>query len=165
MLSVYWFAILILISGAIFAMVYVFYHHPYDVREVEAEIMINKIANCLSEGGRLNSAVITEGKFNEEFENNFLETCSMTFKVEDGWEDEIQYYIEINFYNSSGDGGNVFNIAEGNKNLILSCEIQKEKKYKREVECVEESFFSLDGNNLYLIKILSIIKKTEKNVK
>jgi len=164
-LSVYWFAILILVAGAIFAMVYVFYHHPYDIRKVEANVMINKVANCLSEEGRLNSNLIDEGKFNEGFKDNFLEECSMTFDVEDKWEDEVQYYLEINFYNSSKGGGNVFNIAEGNKNLVLSCEIQDEKEYKREAKCIEESFFSLDGDNLYLIKILSVVRKAEKNVR
>jgi len=44
-------------------------------------------------------------------------------------------------------------------------EIQKEKEYKREVKCVEDGFFSFNGEDLYLIKILTIIKKTEKNVK
>ena len=166
LLSIYWFAILILVAGAVFAMVYTFYHHPYDVREIEANIMINKVADCLSERGELNSKLINdEGVFNEEFKNNFLAECSLTFEVEEKWEEELQYYLEIDFYKSEDMDSSVFNIAEGNKNLIKSYEIQKEKEYKREARYVEGDFFSLDKSNLYLIKILSIVRKAEKNVK
>jgi len=52
-LSVYWFVILLLVAGGVFAMVYNFYHHPYDVREIEANLMINTVADCVSTGGKI----------------------------------------------------------------------------------------------------------------
>jgi len=164
-LSVYWFVILIIVAGGIFAMVYTFYHRPYDIRELEAGIMINQIADCLSEQGKLNSGLITGGKFNEDFKNNFLEKCHLNFNVENDW-DKPQYYAEINFYDVGDVGNSIFNISEGDKDLISNCEIQKDKKYERLAKCVERRFYSLDEeDNQYLIKILSVVRKTEKNVK
>ena len=52
-LSVYWFAILAIVAVGIVAMVVVFYGKPYDVRKSEAEIMINNVADCLSDGKNL----------------------------------------------------------------------------------------------------------------
>jgi len=164
-LAVYWFAVLILVAGGIFAMVYTFYHHPYDIREIEAEIMINNVADCLSKQGKLNAGLFNESLFDTGFKNNFLVNCHLNFGVEETWEDIPQYYTEINFYDANDLNTSVFEILEGNKNLISSCEIQEEKEYKKEARCVEKSFFSLHEENLYLIKILSIVRKTEKNVK
>ena len=52
-ISVYWFAILIIVAAAVSAMVINFYNSPYDVRELEANLMIDNVANCLSESGVL----------------------------------------------------------------------------------------------------------------
>src|SRR3989344_5603718 len=43
-ISVYWFVILIIIAGAVVAMVSLFYGSPYDVRVTEANIMINQVS-------------------------------------------------------------------------------------------------------------------------
>ncbi len=164
-IAMYWFVILMIIAGGIFAMVYSFYHHPYDVRELEGEIMADKIADCLSSKGKLNSELFNEEGFREEYKNIFLEECSFTFDAEENFGEEPQYYFKINFFESEDLENSVFEISKGNSNLVAGCEIQKEKEYKREVKCVEEDFFSFYGTKLYLIKILTIVKKTEKNVK
>lgn len=159
-ITLYWFVILIIIAGGIFAMVYSFYHYPYDVRELEGEVMVNHIADCLSSKGELNSEL-----FNESYKNNFLDNCHINLDVEEIWEGEPQYYFRVNFYNATNLENSVFEISKGNLNLVAGCEIQEEKEYKREAKCVEDDFFSFYGEDLYLIKILTIIKKTEKNVK
>ncbi len=164
MISVYWFVILLLVAGGIFAMVYVFYHQPYDVRELEANIMINKVADCLSSNGMLNYELIKDAEFSKEFKTNFLKKCHFNFDVEEKWE-STQYYIEINFYKIEDSEKSVFEISEGNKNLISSCETQEDKEYDLLAKCVEKRFYSLEGNNQYLIKILSVVRKTEKNAK
>ena len=163
-LSVYWFAILIIVAGGIFAMVYAFYHHPYDVREIEADIMVNKISDCLSWGGYLKEDVF-DGKNFILNNDNFLEICNLNFDVEKKWEDELQYYAEINFYKVDDLENSFFNVFNGNKNLISSCAIQDEE-YEKLAECVEKRFYSVgkDGSQ-FSIKILSIVRKSEKNVK
>lgn len=166
-IAVYWFFILIIVAGGIFGMVYSFYNHPYDVREIEGEIMINQIADCLSTKGELTSGLFDEGDFSEPFKTNFLDICHINLNVESTWEKKPQYYFEIDFYNSSNLDDSIFKIFKGDRNRIADCNIQEEKEYKRTAECVENSFFSFEkgSGDLYLIKILSVIKKTEKNVK
>ena len=91
-ISIYWFAILIIIAGAVVAMVSLFYGTPYDVRSAEANIMINQVSNCLSENGKLNQKLFSEDKtFNENF--NLKEECSLIFETE--FENSIgEYFLE-----------------------------------------------------------------------
>lgn len=160
-LSVYWFAILLLVAGGIVAMVWIFYGNPYDVRKLEAEIMVNQIADCISDTGRINELI-----FQKDFQNNFLEECHFNFDVEDefDWSKNSQYYLEINIYSLEEVNMPIVSFSEGNLNLVSSCEIENEN-YERLARCVEEKFYSLGENNeQYLIKILSIVRKSEKNV-
>lgn len=170
-LSIYWFAILAIVTVGIVAMVSVFYNHPYDVREIEAEILADKVADCLSYGGRLNTDLFdSEGNFSETFKNNFLKNCNLNFNVENvkEWKDTLQYYIEINFYKFENLNEVVFNFSKGNEDLKADCGIQKNKKedYETLPKCVKKRFYSLGNDNTqYLIEILSVVRKTEKNVK
>lgn len=175
-LTLYWFVILLIVAGGIFAMVYAFYHHPYDVRELEGEVMINQIADCLSTAGNLTSDLFDDQGFSSEFSENFLENCHLTFNVEEVWQknfdveeevwkEEPQYYLQVNFYKAENLQNSLFEISKGNLNLIADWNIQEEKEYKRTARGVEKSFFSLHEEETYLIKILTIVKKAEKNVK
>lgn len=60
MLSIYWFVILTIVAGGIFAMVYIFYGSPYDVRGVESEIFAERIADCISRQGVIDSSFFLE---------------------------------------------------------------------------------------------------------
>ena len=93
-LSVYWFAILALVAAGIFVMVYLFYGHPSDVREMEVSILIDKIATCFAQGGRVLDNV---GEINS---GNFLEKCNLDFDVEEVFKiREGQYYVNISLIN------------------------------------------------------------------
>jgi len=158
-LSVYWFAVLFIIAAAIVYMVILFYGKPYDIREIEARILTNQIADCLAEEGYLKENVLG----NPEFKNNFLGKCHLDFNVEDtyGWKELEQYYIRIKFYDFSQNLDLNFDISEGNINLKENCD----KKGENFPFCSERNFYVLDrSNNQYTIKILSAIRKTEKNV-
>jgi len=157
-ISIYWFAILFLVAGAVAAMVVIFYGEPYDVRELEADILTNSVANCLSEVGYLKANIIG----NLDFQNNFLRECGLNFNVEETFKDP-QYYLRVQI---SQEGNNVFDASKGNLNLISSCGVESEIEEERLAKCSEKIFYSLDSaNNLYLVKVLSIVRKTEKNVK
>lgn len=157
LISVYWFVILILVAGGIVAMVYIFYGAQYDIREIEGTIMNNKIADCISYKGKINNNI-----FEKDYQNNFLDNCHLTFDTEKDWE-ELQYYFDVDVFNL--DETLVTSFNEGNKNLITSCEIKNED-YEKLPRCVEGRFYSVGENNeQYLIKILSIVWKSEKNIK
>ncbi len=166
-LSVYWFVILILISGGVFAMAYSFYGNPYDVREIESGILTEKVSDCLSSRGILNSNLVSGSSFSEDFRTNFLNECGFNFDSPGEW-NNIQYFVYVEFYNLTEMVNPIYNFSSGDINLIGDCEIktQKGKDYERIVKCDEKRFYSLDDSNKqYLIKVLSGVRKSEKNVK
>ena len=153
-ISVYWFAILFIVAGGIVYMAGVFYGEPYDIRDIEANFLTNKVADCLSEGGRL---VESWDKINSE---NFLQRCNLNFNVEDfkGWKND-KYYVNVSYREFNNNKWSDSFIG-GNFNLEQSC-----NKGKNNPLCVERSFYTLDeGNIQYVIKIKSVVRKTEKNV-
>ena len=162
-ISVYWFAILIIVAGGISGMVYIFYGTPFDVRGIEANILGNQIADCVSYAGKINAALISNGA-NPKTEEDFLKMCHLNFKS-DEWQDK-QYYTEIKIYALEDLNNPVLNIAAGDNKWFSSCDLQADKKIQGLAQCVRKSFYSLDNsNNQYIIKILSVVRKSEKNVK
>ncbi len=169
-LSMYWFFILTLIAGGIFAMVYIFYGTPYDVREIESQLLANKIADCISKEGRIDEGFFNGGNFNNEIKEKVPEKCSFNLNVEGGYGggNVPQYFFEIEFYKINDLSNPAFSLSEGNSNWKAECFIKKknEKEYEKLVKCTEERFYALDSSSTqYLIKILSVVGKSEKNVK
>ena len=74
-ISVYWFIILFLVAGAIVYMVGSFYGKPYDVRQIEADLLASKASKCVSYAGYLNEEILEP-----QFLENFPESCAITFK-------------------------------------------------------------------------------------
>ena len=147
-ISVYWFVILFIVAAAIVYMVSVFYGKPYDVRGLEAQILIDKTAECLSIEGYLNENWASMDK------DTFLEQCNINLNVEEtySWNDD-QYYVEITISQKT--------ISVGNSNLKPSCSLQGENL----PVCIQKSIYTIDKqNNNYRVDILSIVRKTEKNV-
>lgn len=169
-LSIYWFIVLTIIAGGIFAMVYVFYGPPYDVRETESEIFAEKIADCISRQGTINPDFFNGEEFNQETGSTFSERCNFNFNVEDGYGDkgEVQYFYKAEFYTVNNPATPFFSFYDGNTNWENDCFIKKknDKEYLRLAKCTEKRFYALDSEgDQYLIKILSVIGKSEKNVK
>lgn len=170
LLSIYWFVILTLVAGGIIAMVYVFYGPPYDVRGIESEIFAERIADCISQRGFIDQSFFTGGNFNAETGEKFTDKCHFNFNVEEGYGDdgETEYFYEVEFYTLKDLTTPVFSFNDGNVNWKGDCFIKKEngKDYVRLAQCTEKRMYALSkGGGQYLIKILSVIGKSEKNVK
>ena len=167
--SIYWFVMLALVAGGIFAMVYVFYGAPHDVREIESEIFAEKIADCISKQGIIDLEFIKEEKFNEEITEIFVDKCDFNFEVEEGYEGNLmQYFYEVEFFTLKNLEIAEFEFYGGNLNLKADCFVKKDnkKEYFRLAKCTERRFYALDEkNNQYLIKVLTVIGKSEKNVR
>lgn len=169
-LSIYWFVILTLVAGGIFAMVYIFYGAPSDVREIEANLLAQKLADCVSKSGLIEENLFLNGDFNPAINSYFTDRCDITFDVEEDYGDEekIQYFYKIEFYEIKDVVNPRFVISDGNLNWESECFIEKSnsKDYLRLVKCKERRFYAVDkGQKQYLIKILSGVGKSEKNVK
>jgi len=161
-LSVYWFAILFIVAGAIVYMAVLFYGEPYDLRKIETNLLSNQISNCISQGGVLKDNVFDEErKLKEDFD--LVKECHLNFNVESysNWKEQEQYYVKVSFYNFRSNSFLFDFPAVGNINLKDTCN----DKGDNSPFCVEKSFYVIKGDNQYLIKILSIVRKTEKNVR
>ena len=137
-ISVYWFAILFIVSAAMVYMVFLFYGGLYDIRDVEAGILINQMADCVAEGGYIKSGILDGPKLTKE---NFLQKCGLTFAVEDTneWSDD-QFYVNISFENFK-EGSVVDSFEVGNINWKIQCE---EKKGTNLAFCTHRNFYVLD---------------------
>ncbi len=115
----------------------------------------------------------SQGILVEPTKKNLQQECSINFKSE--FDDE-QFYIQVDFYNLAAfetenqDGRSIINskpiatIFDGNQNLKADCEIQKEKEFEKQSKCFEGRFYAVDENNLpHVVRILSVVRKTEKN--
>ena len=153
-LSLYWFLILTITAGGIIGMIFVFYGSPYDIRDIEANLLIDKIADCVSYNGVINESIIFDGELKEiDFSS-----CHLNFSPE-----EDEYFYKISFYKLEDLEDVFFQGNDGNLNLEASCAIEQDSD--KLPGCVEKSFYSLDNlGNQYLIKILVAIRKIEKNV-
>lgn len=158
-ISVYWFAILFIVSGGVVYMTALFYGASYDVREIEANVMINQVADCVAKGGEL------KPEWSSLNSDNLLSTCHLNFATEDtnGWNSD-QYYLEINYYNFDINSG----IDETSVTLKASAGNFQLKDFSfggaNNPFCVEKRFYVLDGSSPKVIEIKSVVRKTEKNV-
>ena len=155
-ISVYWFAILFIVAAAMVYLVVSFYGKPYDVRELEANALTNKIADCFSKGGYFVDSAL------QISDETFLDECGLNFQTENvyDWNVQKQFYVEVSVegFNSENQ---LINIASGNLNLKDFCNEEGDNFPL----CLKRSFYSVDKeNNQYKINILTIVRKTEKNV-
>jgi hypothetical protein len=168
-LGAYWFGILFIVAGAVVYMAAVFYGAPYDVRELEANALVNQVADCLTENGKLKQDVFVEGEEGGFSVNeNFLESCALNFEVEEykDWKDD-QFYVEVNFFNFKDYNGLGYrekpNMKKGEDSL-RDISVPEKTTFPY---FVEREFYTLnfEENEKFIVKIKSIIRKTEKNVK
>ncbi|MCR4327356.1 MAG: hypothetical protein NUV46_02125 [Nanoarchaeota archaeon] len=162
LISVYWFTILVIVAVGIVLMVNSYYGNSYDVREVEAEILSEKVANCIYFGGKVHPLLLTpQGVFREDFRDNFMERCSLNFDVQSEFT-PIPYYVGVQFLTFE-DSRTFFKFSVGNNNYKSDCEIKLGGSEKL-AKCVEKEFYmKTSSEKIYLVKILSIVGKTNEN--
>lgn len=167
-LSLYWFVIIIIISGGVIAMAYNFYGAPFDVRDLEVGVFSDQVANCISQNGMMNNFLYDESGFKDDANVNFLENCGLTFDTESTFDGEMQCMVYADFYKVGDTENSVFEIKQGNLNFLGECYIKStsDEDYSSLVKCDEDRIYVLDDyGNQYLVKIITAIKKADKNVK
>ena len=160
LISVYWFAILVIVAGGIVLMVNTFYSNPYDIREIEANILSAKVADCIYFGGEINDKLMNGESFREDFQDTFLEKCSLSFET--GKELETPpYYTEAEFFLEGNLQKTVFTLSAGNKNWKPDCEIDVNERDTLAVCSEKEFYMRTKQDTLYLVKITSILGKNK----
>ena len=147
-ISVYWFVILILVSGAIVYMVSIFYGVPYEVSQMEANILINQVADCLSKEGAL------EYDLDGELKENFLKNCHLNLdRGADG-----RYYVEVVFSDFNTKEKRDFSLIGGNINLKS---VFENFPNPDQMASSKKSFYTKtqDGSNELIVETFVIVKK------
>jgi len=155
--SVYWFAILFIVAAAVVYMVYSFYGEPYDVRNAEAQRLTDRTVECFLDGVRLDGSFRGDG-----FSDNFLENCDLNFRTDEiyGWGNRGQYFVSVSISDFISDE-EIFSHEEGNSDLVESCVLEG----KLFPVCFRKDVYVLDSeDNKYKLSVLSVVRKTEKNV-
>lgn len=92
LLSIWWFAVLIIIGTGVIVGSFIFYSNKVDVRLIEADLITAKIIECMSEGGHINQDYMA-GKL------DIFEKCSFDKNViESG-----SYFIRVGIYDNKGE--------------------------------------------------------------
>jgi hypothetical protein len=157
-----WMLGLLVIAFAIAWIVNMFYGAPYDIREIESRLLLNKVADCISYAGRMDNTLISKTGINSEYKD-FLESCYLNFNSE--WEIE-PYFVKVEIYKSEDLVSPLIILTKGYEDLEAECLLKEEVEYRLSSKCSKNTFISLDETNKeYTIKILSAVKKLEKNVK
>ncbi len=163
LISVYWFAVLVIVATGMVIMVNIFYGNSYDVREIEARILSQNVADCLYFGGKMNPEFFEGGAFREDFKDNFLEKCSLNFNIKHQFE-KPPYYVQVEIFSEGDSERTSFLMEAGNNNWKSDCEI-KLSGNKNLAKCDKREFFmAKSSDSYYLVKILSIVGKVEENV-
>jgi hypothetical protein len=129
------------------------------VRDIETDFLINQIADCVAQGGKMKSEVVN---FNQD---NFLEKCNLTFNTEktDGWQDD-QHFVRAIFYDFKSElivaPGE---ISVGNPNIPNACANVENAMFPL---CKERKMYFVDETGKqYTVEIFVGVMKVEKNAK
>ena len=139
-MSVWWFAVLVVVGTGIVISVLIFYSAEEDVRGIESEILYSKIVDCVA-----NNGFLVDGVLEKEFD--LMKTCNLNEKVIN---EEKLFYIKINILDENGNSLRE-PIVEGNKEFPQECEIQRPDENGKTVgakyyaKCFENSINILYG--------------------
>ena len=78
---------------------------------------------------------------------------------------QFQSDLGLTIFKVSDVNNPVLDLSVGNTNYKADCQIQDNKEYEKLVKCVDIGLCGSGKGEQYLIKISSIVRKTEKNVK
>lgn len=135
LLSVWWFFVLAIVGVGVSAGVLIYHSADVDIREIEAEILYEKILNCITEQGFL-----IEEALKEDFNvSDFFEECELNEEI---FEEESIFYFNIQILDESENL--IKEIRGGDFSFEKDCKIQEEDEEGKKIEakyyprCVRE---------------------------
>ena len=158
MLSLWWFFVIVFISIGIVAGVLIFYAAEVNVKEVEANILAEKIMRCLNDYGNLQ-----DGFMNEDFD--VFNRCGLAKNV---FNPDSDFYFKIEAYNESGqlirgriDGGN----AAYEKDCFISKAVRAAKYPKCVLEKENVIYYSNGDFKIVRLEVLAGSNQGVKKIK
>jgi len=162
-LSIYLFIIYIIVSIGIVSGVVLFHGAGLDIRDAEAEILSEKVVDCLIWQGELQQQIF-EDDFNlEEFCRIKLIDNSASYMGEE----QALVRVELFNFTSCSEYEGKFECSElirqiqiGREDFLSFCELEGDKI----PQCSEQNLYVLNDDQQAIIKILTAVGKVEKNV-
>ena len=169
-LSIWWFFVLAFIGLGVVGAVVVFASAEFDIKEIEAGMLADRVADCIVERGILNKNFINQGSSFELFKN-----CNIN---EDIIKNSQNYYLEISAYDFSSCNVNgectkkieKLNFSAGMNTFPKDCKI-KEKVMEAQAfpRCSEKTIFVLNKYDesipgILVLKILAGSNQKGKQV-
>ncbi len=158
----YWFFLFVVVAVAIVIGVGVFYGHKIDVRQVESELLVDKVVDCLVDGGKIGEKI--EDRFFENFSEDFKHYCRFDFS-DKNYDDE-QYFVLIDVYDltdcDDGCDNELLKIKEGNDFYFQSCDF--EHNDKNLPQCVNKAVYTLIKDREIVLNITAGVGKVIQNV-
>jgi len=127
LLSAWWFVIIVIVGGGVAVSVIMYYSADIEVREAEAGILYEKIADCVIQQGFL-----VEEIFEKDFD--IFKKCGLSKKV---FEDtDFSFKIRV-----LDDSGKLLreDIIKGDISFEKDCEIKEKIKAEHYLKCINNS--------------------------
>lgn len=158
-LSIWWFFVLAVIGGAIVLGVLIYYSAYVDTREVESDILGEKLVRCF----------IAEGYLRKDFNDatfDVFEKCGIKKEV---FQQGSNFYFKINVYDSNGAILRQ-EIREGSYSFDAECQLAQSVEAKNFPRCLqkeESALYSAENGEILEAKLVVLaasnqeLKKTD----
>lgn len=159
-LTLYLIMMMIFSGGVIVLCVLIINGAPVDVRKTEADILANRVIDCI-----VNQGYLIEN-FNSEFD--LKKNCYFNFySLENEKIDESQYFVKIEIKYADSDAVLMSWQTADSLGIEDYCILQEEKnkEYTKLPKCVRKEIYSLKDDKEIIISVLTGINKGEKNVR
>ena len=133
-LSLWMFFVWGLIALTMVSVVFIFYGQEADIKILQSDILIDRLADCFIEQGQLIEV------------NDVYSTCNLNKEIFDKGE----FYFNISFLESS--------ISGGNKDFEIQCGLRKtqsEESSNNFARCSQRSFIALKDNQEINVEIFA----------
>lgn len=140
LLSMWWFLVLIIVGVGIAIGVLVFNSGDFDVKEIQADILAERIILCLVE----------QGKMREDFFQDSFDIFSKCDLRKGAFDKEMYFKISV------PDGDEMREIEAGNIALVKDCKIEKKVSAKYFPVCSEKQEDVLRDGESVKINILAV---------
>jgi hypothetical protein len=139
LLSIWWFFVLAIIAVGIVSGVVIFYGAKIDVRSIEAQILTNKIGDCLIQNGELKFPIF-------EKNNDLFQFCSLNKEM---LNNSGNYYLHILAKKANEE----VSLAYGNSGFEKDCAIAEAMKAADNYPRCSKKHFSGFNDKMELVTI------------
>lgn len=142
LLSIWWIFVLLVIGGGILIGVILYYSTDINIKGIEAEILTERIINCITDNGYLKAEVLADNF-------NITEKCRLDTEV---FSMGSNFYFNLSVYK---DKDLIKNIIAGDNSIEKDCIIEQKIKAEHFPVCFEQKEIALIDDKTYSVIVLA----------